>query len=133
MRLKSEIIIAAELKHAQTLGLFATIVHKGDNSAGQIYIIINKNNTEFILIGPPFGTSIDDDGQRLWSFPLGEAPILQHKADEYLERIQKFDQDIYILEIEDKTLKYRPSGVFAVNEDPDILMMKQQAEDVFKR
>lgn len=132
MRLKTEIIVAAELKRAQSLGLFATIVHRGDGNAGQIYIILNKNNREFILIGPPFGASIDDDGRKLWYFPLGEAPAQQSVLDEYLNKIQKFDRDIYILEIEDKALEYRPAGFFPPREDPDVLAMKQQAEDLFK-
>lgn len=132
MRLKTEIIVAAELKRAQSLGLFAAILHKGDANAGQIYIVLNKNNSEFMLIGPPFGTSIDDEGQKLWHFPLDELPISQVKLDEYLGKIQKFDPDIYILEIEDKTLEYRPTGILPPQQNVDSLAMKQRADDLFK-
>ena len=133
MRLKTEIIVAAELKRAQSLGLFATILHRGDENAGQIYIVLNGNNAEFILIGPPFGASIDDEGRKLWHFPLDELPISQLRLDEYLGKIQKFDRDIYILEIEDKSFKYRPAGVFPPRENAETLAMRQQAEDLFKR
>ncbi len=112
MRLKTEIIIAAELRRATSLGLFATVVKKGDMTAGQIYLIINKNNCEFLLIAPPFGASIDEDGQRLWCYPLGQDSVAQADIDGYLSKIEKFDCDIYILEIEDKNLEYRPSGIF---------------------
>lgn len=132
MRLKAEIIIAAELKSAQSLGLFATIAQKGDESAGQIYVIINKNNSEFILIGPPFGASFDSDGQKLWCYPLGEAPITEPQVNEYLQKIGNFDPDIYILEIEDRTLTYRPMGVFTVNEEGEAALLKRQAENLFK-
>lgn len=53
MRLKTKIIVDAELKHAQSLGLFATILKTGDESAGQIYVVINQNNKQFLLVGPP--------------------------------------------------------------------------------
>lgn len=141
MRLKTEIIIAAELKHAQSLGLFATIIKKGDENAGQIYILVNKNNSEFILIGPPFGTSFNHDGQKLWSYPLGQAPLSQLEIDDYLNKIRNFDPDIYILEIEDKTLKYKPQGVFVidekgvftVNDEDDAAKAARQAEAIFKK
>ncbi|MBL1419157.1 MAG: DUF1491 family protein [Alphaproteobacteria bacterium] len=132
MRLKTEIIVAAELKRAQSLGLFATILHKGDANAGQIYIVLNKNNNEFLLIGPPFGTSIDDEGQKIWHFPLGELSISLGELDEYLNKIRKFDPDIYVLEIEDKTLEYRPTGILPSQQNADILALKQQADDLFK-
>lgn len=133
MRLKTEIIVAAELKRAQSLGLFAAILHKGDGDAGQIFIVLNKNNSEFILIGPPFGTSIDDDGQKLWQFPLGELPISSVEVDQYLNKTRKFDPDIYVLEIEDKTLEYRPTGILPSKQNADILALKQQADDLFKK
>lgn len=131
MRLKTEIIIAAELKTAQNLGLFATILKKGDLTAGQIYIVIRKFNTDFILIGPPFGTSFDEEGQKLWCYPLGQGILSQQQIDGYLSKIQKFDPDIFILEIEDPLLNYRPNGIFVVNDD-EISSVVSDAEQLFK-
>lgn len=140
MRLKTEIIIAAELKYAQNLGLFATIIRRGDQSAGQIYLMINSNNLQYILIGPPFGASFDDGGQKIWSYPLGQQPMTEKHVNDYLQKIQKFDPDIYILEIEDKSLEYRPQGVFVIDEvgaitvdkEDESANAKQLAENLFK-
>lgn len=131
MRLKSEIIVAAELKHSQSLGLFATIIHKGDETAGQIYFILSKNNVDFLLLGPPLGTSFDEEGQKLWDYPLGEGLQTQQQIDDYLSKIRKFDSDIYIVEIEDRTLTYRPVGIFPVSDEGEISPSKQQAENLF--
>lgn len=132
MRLKAKIIIDAELKRAQSQGLFATIINKGDESAGQIYLIIAKNSSENILIGPPFGTSFDENGQKLWQYPLSDKPLNETEVNQYLQKIKQFDSDIYILEIEDKSLTYRPAGIYRLNEQDTKQNAKQLADDFFK-
>ncbi len=132
MRLKTKIIVESELRRASGLGLFASIIKSGDDSAGQIYFIINKRNQEYLLVGPPMGTSFNDNGEKLWSFPLGNESIELDKINLYLQKIEKFDRDIYVVEIEDKMLKYRPAGVFLNNEDLASRALKQQAELAFK-
>ncbi|MCJ8323084.1 MAG: DUF1491 family protein [Rhizobiales bacterium] len=133
MRLKAKIIIDAELKRAHSQGLFATIINKGDESAGQIYVVIVKNSLENILIGPPFGTSFDESGEKLWQYPISGKPIAETDINQYLRKTRQFDPDIYILEIEDKTLTYRPSGKFSLNEQDAQQTAKQQAEQWFKK
>ncbi|MGL1922063.1 MAG: DUF1491 family protein [Hyphomicrobiales bacterium] len=131
LRLKTEIIISAELRNAQKLGFFSTILKKGDMTAGQIFLVISKYNTEFILIGPPFGSSFDEDGQKLWDFPMGSVVIDQQKLNDYLSKMQNYDPDINILEIEDPSLEYRPTGKFvAISEEMTSVI--RDAESAFK-
>lgn len=133
MRLKAKIIIDVERKRAHSQGLYATIINKGDENAGQIYLVIAKNSLENILIGPPFGTSFDENGEKLWQYPLSSNPLGEVEINQYLRKIRQFDPDIYILEVEDKTLTYRPSGKFRVNEQDTEQSTKQQAEKLFKK
>lgn len=84
-------------------------------------------------MAPPIGASFDEQGEKLWCLPLGNLPVSQIEIDDYLAKIQKFDRDIYILEIEDKTLNYRPQGHYTVDQDDATVAMKQFAESVFKK
>ena len=133
MRLKTEIIIAAEVKRAQSLGLFAALIKKGDETAGQIYVIICRNNTDFLLIGPALGQTINDDGQRVWQYPLGDDILCQDKVNNYLDKIMNFDCDIYILEVEDRDLEFRPMGVYGGVKGHQEDKLKLAADSIFKR
>ena len=82
----------------------ATVARKGDLDAGALFIKVNG-----------FGKGCDvysgttaPDGTPAWLRAIG--PVAEREADLYLARQGKYDQDLWIVEIED------PHGRFALDE-----------------
>ena len=100
-RLKSKLIINAAVRLCNENGILATVVQLGDPDAGAIYLKVSGLNRYCVI----FTQQRKTDGTLGWVKVSGEIAIHEAEADEYLERQMKYDNDIWILEIEDQ--KYR--------------------------
>lgn len=102
MRLKSEIWVHAFLRRAFVAGQFGAVLRKGAAEAGAIYVVINRLDGTVMLLGPPPGSSIDEAGERLWAEVV--PPVTTAEAvTPFIEKIAKFDPDIWVVEVEDRT------------------------------
>jgi hypothetical protein len=114
-RLKSELWVQAFLRSQQVAGRFGAVIRRGAAEAGAVYVIVNHLDGTLHLFGPAPGPVHDDAGERRWivekSPPAGQA-----EADAVLGRRQRFDPDIWIVEIEDKT---GTAGLSAEARSPD--------------
>ncbi len=102
MRLKSEIWVQALLRSNQVAGRFGAVLHKGASEAGAVYVVINHLDGTCTLLGPRPGPSYDSEGQRLFRSETPH-PVPWSDIAAKIERTRKFDPDIWVVEIEDRT------------------------------
>ncbi len=102
MRLKSEILVAALVRRANSDGAFAAVVKRGADEAGAIFVKVARLNGTADLYGPAPQTSFDQDdsGVRLFERVMSDAP--EFEVEERLKRERAFDSDLWIVEIEDR-------------------------------
>jgi GMP synthase (glutamine-hydrolysing) len=97
-RLKSKLIINAAVRLCNENGILATVVQLGDPDAGAIYLKVSGLNRDCVI----FTQQRTTDETLGWIKVSGERAIQEKEADEYLERQIKYDNDIWVLEIEDQ-------------------------------
>ena len=102
MRIKSELWVQAYLRGCQGQGIAAVVVRRGDESAGAIYICINRLDRTVMLYGPAPAGLEGGDTERRWVRCFAAGIITEQEAASYLARQVKFDSDIWIVEIEDR-------------------------------
>ena len=95
-RLSSEFFVSALLKKANQQGGFGAVIRKGDRISGSILIIcIEKGENPRLLEKMP---SLDGPStwQKIWPQDIDK----QQNLDEYLARRNKFDPDIWLIELD---------------------------------
>jgi hypothetical protein len=102
MRLKSEIWVQAFARRCQTEGKYCTVVKKGAVEAGAVFIIVNFLDGRFLLYGPAPGPAFDEQGDRRFITEL-KSPSAESEVLAIIERRKKFDSDLWILEVEDRS------------------------------
>ena len=96
-RLKAGIFVRALIRRVEVEGAHAYVVKKGSEEAGAIFLRIARlDGTCFVLNQVRRG-----DGELAWMRPLGESAD-EEAARTYFEKQQKFDPDLWIVEIEDR-------------------------------
>ena len=98
LRLKSGIFVRALIRRAEVEGAQAFVVRKGSEEAGAIYIKVSRLDGTCTVLNQ----AVAGEGERVWARPLGEG-IDDAKASAYFERQIKFDPDLWIVEIEDRS------------------------------
>jgi hypothetical protein len=101
MRLKSAIWVSALLRRCQGEGKYGAVLRKGAEEAGAVYVVINHLDGTYDLLGPPPGSSHDDDGNRLFE-KLFASPAAWAEVSARIEKQAGFDSDIWAVEIEDR-------------------------------
>jgi hypothetical protein len=97
LRLKSGLNVRALIRRAEVAGAQGYVVKKGAEESGAVFIKINRlDGTCTILCEARDGT-----GEAVWIRPLGET-CAEARAAVYFEKQQKFDPDLWIVEIEDR-------------------------------
>lgn len=103
MRVTSGFWVGVYLRRAMAEGCFTSVVKRGAEEAGAIFVILNSCNGEFSLFGPAPQTSFDEGSDRLF------APVLENIDEiavlDRLEREKKFDPDLWIIENEDRAAR----------------------------
>ncbi len=102
MRVKSEIWVRAYLRRCQAEGVSVVIVRRGDEAAGTIFICIDRLDGTVFLYGPAPAGRVESEAERRFVSCFGPQPVGTEKAQSYLSRQQKFDPDLWIIEVEDK-------------------------------
>jgi len=106
MRLKSGIWVAAYLRRAQIEGAYAVVRRRGAEEAGAVFIIISRLDGTASLYGPAPQSAFDEaqPAERMFSAVLGsEAPVAEADIEARLAREMRYDPDIWIVEVEDRT------------------------------
>lgn len=104
MRLKSAIWVAAYIRRCNTEGSFAVVRRRGAEEAGAIFVKISKLDGTSALFGPAPQSAFDNARpvEHLFTsyFPQGFAPDADVEAK--IAREQKFDPDLWLIEVEDR-------------------------------
>jgi hypothetical protein len=101
MRLKSEIWVKAYLRRAAVNGCPGVVVRHGHDEAGAIFVKVVTRNGAALLFGPaPAGLDGADEERRFTNaFNTSDAQP-EAKVDEKLSQEQRYDPDLWIVEIE---------------------------------
>lgn len=106
MRLKSGIWASAYLRRCDIEGAFAAVRRRGADEAGAIFVKVNRLDGTGTLYGPAAQAVFDEarPSDRLFSVILGrDGPAADADIEGRLTREIKFDPDIWIIEVEDRT------------------------------
>jgi hypothetical protein len=106
MRLKSGIWVAAYVRRCHIEGAFAAVRRRGAEEAGAVFIKANRLNGTGVLYGPAPQSVFDEarPAERIFTAILGrEAPVPDADIEARLVRETKYDPDLWIIEVEDRT------------------------------
>jgi len=105
MRLKSALWVAAYLRRCQVEGVSAVVRRRGAEEAGAIFVRIDRLDGTSDLFGPAPQSAFDaaPGAERAFSASLREQPAPDASIETYLAREIKFDPDIWIVEVEDRS------------------------------
>jgi Uncharacterized conserved protein len=96
-RLKAGFFVRALIRRAEVAGAQGYVVKKGSEEAGAVFIKVTRLDGSCTVLNQ---ITLGQD-ERGWARPLGEA-CDEEKARAYFEKQQKFDPDLWIVEIEDR-------------------------------
>ncbi|MEO1042144.1 MAG: DUF1491 family protein [Pseudomonadota bacterium] len=91
-RLRSDIQVAGLGRHAETLGLIYTVIHKGHAEGGMIFVKWLDGRDVTLL------TETQKNGTRGWRL-MTAAPLPEGEANQRLEQERSFDPDLWVMEI----------------------------------
>jgi hypothetical protein len=105
VRLKSAIWVSAYIRRLSTEGIAVAVVRRGAEEAGAIFIKVNRLDGTADVYGPAPQTVFDEDRptERLWTRATGSEPVDETKAEEFLARQRRFDPDLWVIEVEERT------------------------------
>lgn len=100
MRLTSEFWVSALLRRASNAGAFCVIMKKGAVEAGAIFIVARLGGNDFDLFSPALQSSYEETDISDRSFEKTLTAVSDIQIEEQLSKEQKFDSDIWIVEVE---------------------------------
>jgi hypothetical protein len=102
MRLKSAIWVAAYVRRCHIEGAFAAVRRRGAEEAGAIFVKVSRLDGTAELFAPAPQSAFDEARPADRAFSRRPA---QPDADveAYLQREIRFDPDVWIVEVEDRT------------------------------
>jgi hypothetical protein len=87
------------LRRAQAEGHFGSVVQKGHEDAGQVFVLFNRDGRLIDLLAPPPGPSMDETGARLFECVFDE-PQTWADVSAWLDRKRRIDTDFWVIEID---------------------------------
>jgi hypothetical protein len=100
-RLKSAIWVHAFIRRLSAEGKNAAVLHRGHEEAGAIYVVVNHLDGTHDIFAPPPGPAVDEEGERHFE-KANASPMTWTEAKEWLDRRKRSDNDIWIVEAEDR-------------------------------
>lgn len=97
-------MVSAEIRRCESLFLSAVVLHRGDDERGLI-LIKKYVHGEGARV---FTQSRDLNDKMTWHQPLGDQWIEEAKADQYISRQRDFDEDLWVIEVDDPKGQYVP-------------------------
>ena len=105
MRLKSAIWVAAYIRRCHLEGAFAVVRRRGAEEAGAVFVKISRLDGTADLYGPAPQTAFEDarPADRFFSACFKSQPVTEADVEAYLNRELRFDPDVWIIEVEDRS------------------------------
>jgi hypothetical protein len=98
-RLKSGLWVAALLRQCSVNGIYGSVLHKGADEAGAVYVVARKRDGTCDFYGPAPGEAYDESGDRRFSIIIA-TPQAWPDVSARIARLRKNDPDIWVVEIE---------------------------------
>jgi hypothetical protein len=109
-RLATHMLVSSLIRQMAEQGDFATVLHKGDRTAGALLIMAREKGQSPEL----FEQFSAIDGSRKWEAVPVQNIETEEQISEYLDRRVARDPDIWILEL-DVAFRERLTGLLASN------------------
>lgn len=90
------------MRRTNAEGLFSALQKRGAPEAGAVFVIINRLDGSYRLLGPAPGPAYSEDGDRRFIEEL-PGPASYEEVTALLARRAKFDSDLWIVEVEDRS------------------------------
>lgn len=84
----------------------AALVKRGDEDAGAILVKVNR----FAGGCRVYSQVRDETGRLVWLSGTGVEYVMESLADDYIQRQQTYDADLWVIEIEDPKAVYEMDG-----------------------
>lgn len=97
-KLKAEFWVKAHIRRCRVQDVEATLVRRGDDTAGAILIKLNMLENGVAVLTQTRGA----DGDLVWLKATGAEPVSEADADAYIQRQLRIDSDLWVIEIEDR-------------------------------
>ncbi len=109
MRLKSAIWVAAYIRRCHVENVHAVVRRRGSEEAGAVFVKINRLDGTADLYGPAPQSVFEEahPSDRAFSPALRKQPAPEAEVDAYLARQAKFDSDLWVIEVEERTGRHR--------------------------
>ena len=104
MRIKSGIWVAAYVRRCHIEGAFAAVRRRGADEAGAIFVKVSRLDGTADLFGPAPQTAFEETRptERVFIPCMKAQPASEADVEARLAREVKFDQDLWIVEVEDR-------------------------------
>jgi hypothetical protein len=102
MRLRSDIYAEALIRRANVAGAAAYLRRRGAAEAGAIFVCVDCLDGRQALFGPAPQNLADEDGLRRFVRMHAQDWVDGASVSERLAREQRFDSDLWIIDIEDR-------------------------------
>lgn len=100
MRVTSDLFVSALLRRVFSAGGFGAVVNRGGDSAGAVFILMRDRMGEAVLYGPAPQSGYDEGKPEERRFVEVLRTTEEAKVDERLARERRFDQDLWLVELE---------------------------------
>ncbi len=96
LRLKAKLLVQALVRQCGVNMLPAYVVRRGDADAGAVLVKRVSSRLSCVV----FQTAYGDDGKRQWIQATGDVPVMEADADSFIERQIRYDEDLWVVEVE---------------------------------
>ena len=97
-RLPVSLIIGATIRTAAQQGIPIVIVRHGDNAGGALVLKVNRLDGTAHVYG-----QIRSENKLVWSPLSRQDPLPEVAADQLFQQQARYDPDVWLIEIEDRT------------------------------
>lgn len=113
MRIRTDIWVKAYVRRRVAEGCFAGVIAHGDDIAGAIYIKINRLDGQVTVFGPAPAELDEADTERRFVCEHKTPTLPEAEADLRISRQREFDNDLWVIEVEDRRGEHGLDGWLA--------------------
>lgn len=95
-RLSTSVLVGALMRRAESQGGFATVLAKGDATAGAVLVILAEKGRKLRILE----RILQPSGRYAWQDGIGQASANEEEIEKFLTRRRRFDPDIWVLELD---------------------------------
>jgi len=95
-KLKAKLMVQALVRRCNAEMISAYVTRQGDADSGAVLVKRVSGRNCCVVFQLAFG----EDGKRQWIQATGETPVAEMDADAFVARQAKYDEDLWVVEVE---------------------------------